>query len=128
MRNGKDIHDTNPAEELNFLGYVDGTKSSAQGANFGYPDCYTAWDVGIIPEWNGEVGEQFAILNSSFDKVCSERQAPRLGFTPHTAPLDILFNDEGTAAWVTFHGSWDTDVPVGKSIDQTLLSTGTDVS
>ena len=114
MRDGVDIHDTNPAEELNFLGYVDGTKSSNMGANFGYPDCYTAWDVGIIPQWKGQVGEQFAIFNSTLDKTCSQRAAPRLPFHPHTAPLDILFNDEGTAAWVTFHGSWDTDVPVGE--------------
>lgn len=118
MRNGKDIHNTNPAEELNFLGYLNGTQSSNQGRNFGYPECYTAWDVDIIPDFDGQVGQQFAIGQiggNNTDMMCNEahRQAPRLGFHPHMAPLDILFNDAGTAAWVTFHGSWDTDVPVG---------------
>jgi glucose/arabinose dehydrogenase len=108
-RNGQDIHETNPAEELNFLGYLNGTPSSNEGRNFGYPECYTAWDVDTIPDFNGEVGEQFAIGNvggNNTDTMCNEahRQAARLGFHPHMAPLDILFNDAGTAAWVTFHG------------------------
>ena len=60
-RNGKDIHQTNPAEELNFLGYLDGTASPNQGRNFGYPQCYTAWDTSVIPDYDGKVGEQFLI-------------------------------------------------------------------
>ena len=102
-RNGQDIHDTNPAEELNFLGYLNGTQSSNQGRNFGYPECYTAWDVGTIPDFSGVVGQQFAIGDLSAtnnDSMCSEaeRQAPRLGFHPHMAPLDILFNDAGNSS------------------------------
>lgn len=48
---------------------------------------------------------------------CSEAivQAAVLPFHPHMAPLDILFNEKGTAAWVTFHGSWDSKPPVGES-------------
>ena len=118
-RNGVDIHQTNPAEELNFLGYLNGTTSSNQGRNFGYPECYTAWDVSTIPDFSGQVGEQFAIgkLNGSYnDAFCAEskKQAARIPFHPHMAPLDILFNDAGTAAWVTFHGSWDSEPPVGE--------------
>lgn len=118
-RNGVDIHQTNPAEELNFLGYLNGTASPNQGANFGYPECYTAWDVSTIPQFDGKVGEQFVIgnLNGSYDdSLCapSRRQPPRLPFHPHMAPLDILFNDAGTAAWVSFHGSWDSNPPVGQ--------------
>lgn len=118
-RDGVDIHNTNPAEELNFLGYLDGKSSPNEGANFGYPDCYTAWDVSTIPHFNGQPGEQFSIgmfnKNDSLkDDGCASRQAPRLPFHPHMAPLDILFNDEGSAAWITFHGSWDSDVPVGQ--------------
>ena len=108
-RNGQDIHQNNPAEEMNFLGYLNGTYSSNQGRNFGYPECFTAWDTSAIPAFNGTVGEQFAIGNLSAtnnDEMCSEanRQAPRLAFQAHMAPLDILFNTAGTAAWVTFHG------------------------
>lgn len=29
------------------------------------------------------------------------------------APLDILFNTNGTVAYITFHGSWDRSDPVG---------------
>ena len=100
-RNGVDIHNTNPAEELNFLGYLDGKASSNQGANFGYPKCFTAWDVDTIPKFNGVVGQQFAIGSSSKDSECSNKIDPRISFHPHMAPLDILFNDDGTEAWVS---------------------------
>ena len=117
-RNGKDIHNTNPAEELNFIGFLNGTTSSNEGRNFGYPTCFTAWDTDSIPDFSGKVGEQFAIgkvSSSNSDSMCSEahKQAPALPFHPHMAPLDILFTDDGSTAWVTFHGSWDSDVPVG---------------
>ncbi|TKA24941.1 hypothetical protein B0A50_06039 [Salinomyces thailandicus] len=117
-REGQDIHADNPGEELNFLGYLNGTASDNQGRNFGYPECYAAWDVDAIPDFQGSVGEQFAIgeLNATVnDTSCdaAHRQAPRLTFQAHMAPLSILFNDAGTAAWVTFHGSWDREDPVG---------------
>jgi glucose/arabinose dehydrogenase len=61
LRNDVDIHSDNPAEELNFLGYLNGTASSNQGRNFGYPNCFTAWNSSVIPIFNGTVGGQFAI-------------------------------------------------------------------
>lgn len=102
-RNGVDIHQNNPGEELNFLGYLDGEQSSNQGRNFGYPQCYAAWDVSAIPDFKGEVGQQFAIGNlnaTNNDTLCDAqyRQPPRLTFQAHMAPLDILFNDQGNAA------------------------------
>ena len=33
-RMGVDVHEDNPAEELNFLGYLDGTQYAPQGGNF----------------------------------------------------------------------------------------------
>lgn len=120
-RDGVNIHNTNPAEELNFLGYLDGTPSKNQGRNFGYPKCLTAWDTSTINGFKGTTGEQFVIgmfnkNSSQGDAMCDESQVqqPRLPFHPHMAPLDILFNDDGTAGWVTFHGSWNSDKPVGK--------------
>lgn len=109
MRQGQDIHQNNPGEELNFLGYLNGTSSPNQGRNFGYPECFAAWNVSGIPNFSGTVGQQFAIgdLNSTVnDTTCDEanRQAPRLTFQAHMAPLDVLFNAAGTAAWITFHG------------------------
>ena len=83
--------------------------------------CYSAWNTGTIPEFNGEVGQQFAIGklgSNNSDAMCSESQVQdaRLVFHPHMAPLDILFNEAGTAAWITFHGSWDSDPAVGECL------------
>jgi glucose/arabinose dehydrogenase len=125
-RNGVDIHQTNPAEELNMLGYLNGKESPNQGRNFGYPGCYTAWDVSTIPDFNGQVGQQFSIGNSRNDSKCTEAkvQAARLGFHPHMAPLDILFNDAGTEGWITFHGSWDSKPAVGYKLTVVEFANG----
>ena len=119
MHNSNSSHDirADTEDRLNFLGYLNGTSSLNQGRNFGYPECFAAWDPSSIPDFNGTVGQQFAIgdLNATVnDTTCNDAnaQAPRLTFQAHMAPLDILFNDAGTAAWVTFHGSWDRTDPV----------------
>ncbi|KAH0565242.1 hypothetical protein GP486_001370 [Trichoglossum hirsutum] len=110
QRLGKDIHQNNPAEKLNFHGYLNGTKTAEQGGNFGYPDCYAAWDVNDLPEnRNLTVGKQFAINITEVinDDFCQkQRIAPRLSFQAHTAPLDMKFSADGREAYVTFHGSW----------------------
>ncbi|KAK3632854.1 hypothetical protein LTR22_020405 [Elasticomyces elasticus] len=129
VREGQDIHENNPGEELNFLGYLNGTASLNQGRNFGYPECYSAWNASAIPDFNGTTGDQFAIgdLNSTInDTSCdaANRQAPRLTFQAHMAPLDILFNTAGTAAWVTFHGSWDRTDPAGYKVSVIEFANG----
>ena len=131
-RQGQDIHENNPGEELNFLGYLNGTSSPNQGRNFGYPECFAAWNVSAIPDFKGSVGDQFAIgqLNGTVnDTTCNEanRQAPRLVFQAHMAPLDILFNAAGTAAWVTFHGAWDRTDPVGYKLSVVEFENGAPV-
>ncbi|KAG9644591.1 soluble quino protein glucose dehydrogenase, partial [Aureobasidium melanogenum] len=102
-RHGVDVHATNPGEELNFLGYVNGTESKQEGSNFGYPWCFSAWNPSILPD-NGqiEVGTQFAIDASS-----------DLDNQNKTDAFYIKFNDTGRQAWVTFHGSWNSPDPVG---------------
>ncbi|KAF2472212.1 soluble quino protein glucose dehydrogenase [Lindgomyces ingoldianus] len=117
-REGQNIHQNNPGEEMNFHGYLNGTRVEEQGQNYGYPSCYAAWDVGSIPQNQGiQVGTQFAIgdqnatINDTFCR--DDRIAPRLTFAAHMAPLDMKFNADGTAAWVTFHGSWNRDEPIG---------------
>ena len=111
MRNGENIHENNPGEEMNFHGYLNGTSFDGQGGNYGYPSCYAAWGVDEIPDNNGiDVGSQFAIGDQNAtvnDTFCREDHvAPRLTFAAHMAPLDMIFNNNGTAAWVSFHGSW----------------------
>ena len=113
-RSGVDVHQDNPAEEMNFLGYLNGTERAEQGGNYGYPWCFSAWGVDELPDnGNLSVGSQFAIDASSdsnnenrTDSYCAQQLPARLVFQAHMAPLDIKFNNSGTEAWVTFHGSW----------------------
>lgn len=116
-RSGDTINENNPGEELNYHGYLNGTDSPMQGGNYGYPSCFAAWNVTEIPEFEGTVGSQFAIGDQNAtvnDTFCQEdRVAPRLTFSAHMAPLDIKFNPNGTAAWVTMHGSWNREEPIG---------------
>lgn len=112
-RNGVDIHQTNPGDELNFHGFLNETTSVSstqeQGSNYGYPDCYAAWNTSIPDAPAGlEVGEQFSVVDNSTlnDTTCqTDYVAPRLTFAPHQAPLDVVFAPDGTAAYISFHGS-----------------------
>jgi len=113
-RNGVDVHENNPAEKLNFFGYLNGTQYAEQGKNFGYPWCFAAWNPSEQPN-NGNltVGSQFGVDASPdtnnenrTDAFCATQVAPQLVFEAHMAPLDIKFNNSGTEAWITFHGSW----------------------
>ena len=122
-RMGVNVHQDNPAEELNFLGYLNGTRSPNQGGNFGYPWCFSAWGVADLPDnQNLTVGSQFAIDASSdsnnenrTDAYCAQQLPARLVFQAHMAPLDIKFTKDGTEAWIAFHGSWDRTAPIGVS-------------
>lgn len=120
-RNGRDIHENNPGEELNFFGYLDATKASpSQGKNFGYPHCFAVWDVAEIPDNDGlSIGAQFARTENSTlrDETCAaDYVPPRLTFPAHFAPLDIKFAGDGREAYVSFHGSFDKTDPVGYSV------------
>ncbi|KAI9722761.1 MAG: hypothetical protein M1828_004457 [Chrysothrix sp. TS-e1954] len=130
-REDKDIHQNNPGEKMNFLGYLNGTQSPNQGGNFGYPSCFAAWDAQAVPNFNGQTGMQFAIGTpnaTNNDTTCqNEKIAPRLVFQAHMAPLTILFNDKGTEGWVTFHGSWDRTDPVGYKVSVVQFADGSPV-
>ncbi|CAO1605060.1 hypothetical protein XANCAGTX0491_008594 [Xanthoria calcicola] len=117
MREGEDVHQDNPGEEMNFHGYLNGTEYAPQGSNYGYPYCFSAWTPEDLPQnENLKIGTQFAMgeQNSTInDTFCSRQTPPRLTFQAHMAPLDIKFNNSGAEAWVSFHGSWDRTNPVG---------------
>ncbi|KAJ8109148.1 hypothetical protein OPT61_g7671 [Boeremia exigua] len=115
------INENNPGEEMNFHGYLNGTEYEQQGGNYGYPTCYAAWNVSEIPDNEGiSVGSQFAIgvQNETVnDENCRGNHVPpALTFQAHMAPLDIKFNTNGTGAWVTFHGSWNRENPIGYKV------------
>jgi len=110
-RLGQDIHTNNPGEELNYHGFLDGSSGSSIsliGGNYGYPQCYAVWNISEIPNSSLlRTGSQFALGDNPDDLYClSNTTAPRLTFPAHWAPLDIVFNNGGTAAYITSHGSW----------------------
>jgi glucose/arabinose dehydrogenase len=110
-RNGEDIHNTNPGEELNFHGRPNDTDGDAYGHNFGYPGCLAIFDPSNVSDYPGgaDVGKQMTgdHLDDFTDEYCrDEMTAPRITFGSHLAPLDIKFLDDGSAALIAFHGSW----------------------
>ncbi|KAF4619014.1 hypothetical protein G7Y89_g14831 [Cudoniella acicularis] len=113
-KGGKDVHTNNPAEELNYHGLVNDTKSPEWGANYGYPSCFGVWESSSLGGL--KVGQQTSIdasVGASTDADCAKKYAPKLVFPAHTAPLDIKFKKDGSAAFITFHGSWDRSPPDG---------------
>ncbi len=109
-RNGQDIHQDNPAEELNYHGTIDKPDGEDQGGNYGYPLCYSIWGTENFPD-QGDLttADQFpdddAPGNVTDDDCNSEYISPRLAFQAHTAPLDIKFDESGENAYISFHGS-----------------------
>ncbi|CZT50154.1 related to L-sorbosone dehydrogenase [Rhynchosporium secalis] len=128
-RQGVDVHQTNPGEELNYHGLVNKTAASPQrGLNYGYPSCFAAWDPSVLPNnANIKVGTQFLIgdpSDSNTDALCLQRQGPRLTFPSHTAPLDVKFNRNGTAAYIAFHGSWNRQPADGYRLSRIAFKNG----
>ncbi|KAK3945536.1 putative glucose sorbosone dehydrogenase [Diplogelasinospora grovesii] len=117
-RMGTDIHEDDPGEEMNFHGYLN-YSAGYRGGNYGYPNCFALWDTEIPQVGNMKVGSQFALNNTSTlnDTTCANDYiAPRLTFAAHMAPLDIKFDANGALAYVTFHGSWNRELPQGYKV------------
>ncbi|KAK4237813.1 L-sorbosone dehydrogenase [Achaetomium macrosporum] len=118
-RNGVDLRENNPGEELNFLGYLNDTNpttTNQAGKNFGYPQCFAVWDLADIPENDRlAIGKQIAFMgNTLTDQMCAARyEPPRLTFPAHYAPIDIKFEEGGETAYVSFRGSFASSSPVG---------------
>ncbi|CAI6025038.1 unnamed protein product [Clonostachys chloroleuca] len=118
-----DIHENNPAEELNYLG-----DPSVSNENwYGYPTCFTAWGGDEFPDGNFTAGVQFIPEpNSTWtDQTCQERSTgPRLSIQAHSAPIDAKFDAAGENLYVTLHGSWNRDVPTGYKVVTIPFTTG----
>lgn len=111
--NGKDVHNTNPCEELNYHGKINDTSSAERGKNYGYPTCHSIYDPSVLPApFNTQFKVGDTITNGATSAACT-RVPPKLCFSAHTAPLDLKFNAAGDAAFVAFHGSWDRTPPDG---------------
>ncbi|HEY8942617.1 MAG TPA: hypothetical protein VIM73_00090 [Polyangiaceae bacterium] len=115
---GGDIHDDNPAEELNLF--------LEPGAFYGYPYCWTEF---LLPSGVGMgPGTQWADPNNDAqtDAWCRDPSnvvPPILSMQAHSAPLDLYFyaGSSFPAAYagdlfITFHGSWNRDEPTGYKV------------
>ncbi|KAK1981953.1 hypothetical protein LZ30DRAFT_749672 [Colletotrichum cereale] len=126
-RNGVDIHRDNPAEELNFHGYLNGSTEN-QEVNYSYSNCFALWSTEDFPDRGGmRTGDQFSLISSRIlnDTTCAiSHISPSLSFQPHTAPLDMKFTTDGSEAFFTLHGSWNRDEPVGYKLSSTHFANG----
>ncbi|TFK61401.1 soluble quino protein glucose dehydrogenase [Pluteus cervinus] len=127
--NGKDVHTDNPAEELNVVDL-----NNISGASYGYPNCYTAWDMSSFsgPSTGGQftAGSDNASISDAFCSNTTNVVPPALNFEAHVAPLDIKFyggikgnetefgitRDWTNDAFVSFHGSWNREPPAGYGV------------
>lgn len=115
--NSVDIHDDNPADELNYIG----DPSKENTAWYGYPTCYTVWKPEAITDHNFTLGDQFVLgPNASFaDATCNSRSvSAKLALQAHSAPLDAVFDGNYTSLFVTFHGSWNRSPSTGFKVVQ----------
>ncbi len=116
-----DIHQDNPAEELNLFG--------EPGRFYGYPYCWSEFSLpagqGLGPgtQWTDP---NFIDDGTHTDQWCRNPDnvvLPVVAMQGHSAPLDLLFYPGGSFpadfagdAIVTFHGSWNRDVPTGYKV------------
>ncbi|KAJ6437856.1 glucose/sorbosone dehydrogenase [Purpureocillium lavendulum] len=121
-RNGQDIHQDNPGEELNYHGRLnDSSTAKDQGGNYGFPRCYAIWNTTNFPSLGSlTTADQFPgpddAKTLSDDQCNKDYVAPRLAFQAHTAPLDVKFTQDGSNALISFHGSWNRKNPTGYRI------------
>jgi glucose/arabinose dehydrogenase len=120
---GGDIHQNNPAEEMNML--------DKSGKFYGYPYCWSEYN---LPKYGKGKGTQWAHPDFINDGVHSDAWCqnpanvvrPRFAFAAHMAPLGLMFyygSDFSftNVAFVAFHGSWDRDPPQGYRVELVRL-------
>ncbi|KAF8595239.1 soluble quino protein glucose dehydrogenase [Ceratobasidium sp. AG-I] len=141
---GADVHQDNPAEELNKI-TINRPNVPISQKYYGYPSCFTVWNpAGFVnvtsPASNPKfkTGDPFAASNSPVvrdDAWCANPKnniKPVLSMESHAAPLDIAFYDNSKCspkdnsyglskkwdgdAFVSFHGSWNRDPPAGYAV------------
>lgn len=130
---GVDIHQNNPAEELNRF------PEENAGLPYGYPYCWTEYFLpanvthgrgrGSVWAWPGSFDMNYTDAQCQTDFV-----PPKLAMQAHSAPLGITFynwkpDSERPAnctggfpqemdgyAFIAFHGSWDRTIPTGYKV------------
>ncbi|MCA9562119.1 MAG: PQQ-dependent sugar dehydrogenase [Myxococcales bacterium] len=116
---GGDVHQDNPAEELNLI--------DSPGRFYGYPYCWTEYQLeqglGRGTQW---AHESFMNDGTHSDAWCRNPEnvvRPALAMQGHSAPLGLSFYNGNSfpAAYqgdifIAFHGSWNRDEPTGYKV------------
>jgi glucose/arabinose dehydrogenase len=124
---GGDIHNDNPAEELNLFAQA--------GRFYGYPYC---WSEGTLTGGNGPgtqwADPQFMNDGTHSDSWCRNPAnvvPPVLTMQAHSAPLDIKFyggtafpSDMQGSAVISFHGSWNRSSATGYKVVRVPFANG----
>jgi len=126
---GGDIHEDNPAEILSRL--------DAPGAFHGYPYCWTEFrlpqGVGLGPGtmWATPGFHDDGTHSDAWCRDPNHVDPPELAMQAHAAPLDLEFYDGAMFPedyrgdlFVTFHGSWNRDVPTGYKVVRVPMEGG----
>jgi len=126
---GGDIHDDNPAEELN--------RFDVPGAFYGYPYCWSEFilpaGVGLGPNAHW-AHPQFIDDGTHSDAWCQDPDnvvPPAFSLQAHSAPLDMHFYAGGSFPaemtgdlFVPMHGSWNRPVPTGYKMVRVRFENG----
>ncbi|KAK4098069.1 soluble quino protein glucose dehydrogenase [Parathielavia hyrcaniae] len=125
--NGRDIHNDNPAERLSYHGVLNDTANRYRGLNYGYPSCVPAWEpqsVGISGLLVGGLFKPDGVPDVAPGACATNYMTGRLHFHAHTAPLDVKFNWNSTAAYIAFHGSWNRNPADGYRVMRVGFANG----
>ncbi|KLU85301.1 hypothetical protein MAPG_04329 [Magnaporthiopsis poae ATCC 64411] len=104
--NGRDVHNENPAEKLNFHGMLNNTNNPRKGLNFGYPSCFPAWDTQLLGISGIKVGDLFMPDSVPRASDCASRATGASQLRPGNAVCPNIKRRESLAL-VAFHGSWN---------------------
>ncbi len=115
---GGDIHQDNPAEELNLF-----TKA---GGYYGFPFCWTQYDLPGAPstprgtQWADPAFIGDGVHTDAWCRNPSHVSPPIASLPAHAAPLDLLFYSGPSfptsfknGVFIASHGSWDRAEPIG---------------
>jgi glucose/arabinose dehydrogenase len=120
---GGDIHNDNPAEELH---------KHVAGQNYGYPYCWREYGPLALGLGRGTTWAWPTTMDVVSDEECrTEYDTPIFTMPAHSAPLGIEFyqypdvlcdgvwpfpREMDGYAFVTYHGSWNRDIPTGYKV------------
>jgi glucose/arabinose dehydrogenase len=118
---GGDLHNTNPSEEVN--------RFAVPGAFYGYPYCWSEYQLaegvggGPGTQWLHPAFDDDGVHSDAWCKDPGNVTPPAFAMPAHVAPLDVLFyrgaafpQDARGDAFVSWHGSWNSDDPVGRKV------------